>query len=422
MKLKLSSIAALLLIVFFSGDIPEQVIPMTLGMQTKDNTCSTKDIKAIKEAGARFIRKGIYWDRVESRKGVYNFSFYDRIVKDAEENGLFVLGTLFGSNKLYEDDGHGGIQTQEGREGFAGFGAALVEHFKGHNIVYEIWNEPNVRTFWNRDGMHNTDEFAEEYTALVKETTRAMLEKDPDCFVMAGSVSNFWEPSYYWTNACFDLGIGESGIRGWSVHPYGVKTPEEYAIGYKRTREIFVKHNIPEDFPMLNSERGFSLEKLDEGWSGGDVSKAQEYQAWNFVRQYLVDQLYNIRFSVWYEWDADKFGIVNGNEKRPSYYACKNMVNELSGYSFKKRLETESDLDYLLLFENGSGNKKIVAWTAPPAGESPDKFETHSVEIPLKIKEKVIARDIYGDKISLEKQNNRIQVVLTGSPVYITLR
>lgn len=420
--MKLISIitATILLLCAASDKIPDRTVPHNFGINIKDESSSTRDIVSISKLGAGFIRKGVYWDRVEQEKGVYDFSWYDRLIKDAEDNGLRILAILFGGNELYEKDSLGGIQTKEGRRGFAAFGAALAKHYIGHDIIWEIWNEPNTRTFWNWSGEGNSDIFADEYTALVKEITAAMLMEDPECFVVAGSVSNFWEPSYYWTNACFERGIGETGIRGWSVHPYGVKTPEEYAKGYIRTREIFVDNNIPEDFPILNTERGFSLVKLDEGWSGGDDSRAEKYQAWHLVRQYMVDLLYDIRLSIWYEWDAEKFGVMNGDEKRPSYYACKNMIDELNGYSFKEKLYTSLTSDYLLLFENTSGKQKLVAWTAPNAGETPDKFETHTVEIPLKIKKKVIARDIYGRKMSPEKQNNRVQIELTGSPVYIS--
>ncbi len=403
-----------------SIELPDQEVPNTLGMQTKDHSSKTEDIEQISNLGAKYIRKGFYWSRVEKVKGVYDFSWYDRLVNDAEANGLIVLGTLYGGNKLYEDDGLGGIQTEEGRQGFAAFGAALAERYKDRNVIWEIWNEPNVRTFWNKEGMHNSDEFADEYTALVKATAGAMVSADPECFVMAGSVSNFWEPSYYWTNACFERGIGESGIRGWSVHPYGVKTPEEYSVGYTRTREIFVNNNIPYDFPILNSERGFSLEKLDEGWSGGDEAKAEEYQAWHFVRQYMIDLLYDIRLSVWYEWDADKFGIIKGNEKRAAYHACTNMVDELAGYTFRERLYTTSPSDYLLLFENDSGNQKMVVWTAPPAGSAPDNFVAHNIEIPRHIKNKVEVRDIYGEETYFEIRSGKINIELTGSPKYIT--
>lgn len=403
-----------------STSLPDQEVPNTLGMQTKDNSSSTADIEAIKDVGAKFIRKGIYWNRVERIKGVYDFSSYDRIFQDAEDRGLYVLGVLYGSNDLYENDGLGGIQTEAGRQGFAAFGAALAEHFKGKNIIWEIWNEPNVRTFWNQQGMHNSDEFAEEYTALVSATAPAMVAADPECFVVAGSVSNFWEPSYYWTNACFERGIGESGIRGWSVHPYGLKTPEEYVIGYNRTRNIFVQNNIPYDFPILNSERGFSLEKLDEGWSGGDVENAEEYQAWHFVRQYMIDLLNDIHLSIWYEWLGSDFGILYGGERRRAYYACRTMVDELAGYTLKERLYTESQHDYLLIFENSTGQQKMVAWTAPLAGEAPDQYIPHTIEIPRRITNKVSVHDIYGGKAQFEIQNEKIRIELTGSPKYIS--
>ena len=53
-----------------------------------------------------------------------------------------------------------------------------------------------------------------------------MRAQDPDCIVLAGSVSCFWDPSSNWTESCFSNGMFESGISGWSVHPYGLKSPE----------------------------------------------------------------------------------------------------------------------------------------------------------------------------------------------------
>ena len=114
-------------------------------------------------------------------------------------------------------------------------------------MLWEIWNEPNVRTFWRKSGTHNSEEFAAEYTALVQAVAPAMLKADPGCFVMAGSVSNYWEPSYAWTEHCFKKGILTSGIRGWSTHPYGVSTPEEFAVGHARMRELLKKYKARGD-------------------------------------------------------------------------------------------------------------------------------------------------------------------------------
>src|SRR5690606_11061840 len=124
----------------------------------------------------------------------------------AKQKGYRVVACLFGNNTLHEDDGRGGIQTAAGRAAFAAFAAAAAEHYKHHDLLREIWNEPNVRTFWRKDGMHNSDPFAQEYTDLVKAVAPAMLKADPGAFIMAGSVSNYWQPSYEWTEACFKKG------------------------------------------------------------------------------------------------------------------------------------------------------------------------------------------------------------------------
>lgn len=141
----------------------------------------------------------------------------------ADKLSLTVVGVLFSNNKLHKVDPQGGIQTEAGRQGFAAFGAALAKQYKNQPVIWEVWNEPNTRGFWRKDGEHNSPEFAAEYTALVNTVAPAMIAADPDCFVVAGSISNYWDPSYRWTESCFKGGILNSGIKGWSVHPYGVK-------------------------------------------------------------------------------------------------------------------------------------------------------------------------------------------------------
>jgi hypothetical protein len=275
--------------------------------------------------------------------------------------------------------------------------------------LWEVWNEPNVRTFWRKDGTHNSKEFAEEYTALVRETVPAMLGADPDCFVMAGSVSNYWEPSYEWTEYCFESGILESGIRGWSVHPYGVKTPEEFAVGHRRMRELLAKHGAP-DMPLLNTERGFAVKETPDGWSGGSKERAREFQAWHFVRQYMVDQLHDVRPTIWYEWDGDAFGLVDDGGSRPAYAACREMFEQLDGFRLAQRIDSDEDLDYVLLFENTAGDKRLVTWTAPPPGGTPDEAWPHHAEIHTS------ESSAKGDSVPTS-----IRVTLTGKPEYVVV-
>ncbi|WFB36172.1 cellulase family glycosylhydrolase [Kiritimatiellota bacterium B12222] len=393
------------------------VFPDGCAIQLKTHNFTIETLDQVHAMGFKVVRRGFYWTGVEKEKGVYDFSDYDAQMAHAKSLGLTVVGVLFNVHKEYENDGQGGVQTEAGRKGFANFGAALATHYRDQDVIWEIWNEPNVRTFWRKNGKHNSEPFAQEYTDLVKEVVPAMLAANPDAFVVAGSVSNYWQPSYDWTKFCFEKGILETGIRGWSVHPYGVKTPEEFSVGHQITRGLLKEFGHP-DLPMINTERGFAVKETHEGWSGGSIEKAREYQAWYLVRQFMMDQLNGVNLTVWYEWDGDKFGLVEeeGTGKRPAYFAAVEMMAELNGYTLKGRLPTDSDLDYVVEFTNEAGDRKLVVWTAPPPGASPDETSNHTLTLPL-IKPAangVKASDLEG----LPVENEALVFALTGKPEY----
>ncbi|HRU01344.1 MAG TPA: hypothetical protein P5239_06550, partial [Victivallales bacterium] len=98
-----------------------------------------------------------------------------------------------------------------------------------------------------------------------------------------------------------------------------------------------------------------------------------------------------------------------------------NMIKQLSKYSLKERIKTDSELDYLLLFQNAEGKKKIVAWTCPPPKESPDKAIPHTISIDLKPGETAEALNIFGEKTKAEVSAEKISVEISGSPLYITI-
>ncbi len=398
--------------------LPAFTVPDACAVQLKNHNYDRKHLEYVRDLGFRVVRKGIYWNAVEKEKGVYDFTSYDRLLADADELGLRVIGCLFGGNKLYEDDGRGGVKTEAGRAGFAAFAAAAAARYQGRGVLWEIWNEPNVRTFWRKDGMHNSDEFAGEYTDLVRAAVPAMLEADPGCFVMAGSVSNYWKPSYEWTEFCLKRGILESGIRGWSVHPYGVKTPEEFAVGHQITRDLLTKYGAAPDFPIVNTERGFAVKERDEGWSGGSKERALEFQAWQFVRQYMIDMMFGVRLTTWYELDGDEFGITHGDAARPIEAACRTMFKQLDGYRYVQRLDAENSLDYVLVFENAAGDRKLVAWTAPPAGGAPDEGRDHFVAIELGQGKTLSV--VQHDGVATDTASG-LPLLLTGAPQYVAM-
>lgn len=415
------TVAAMLALPLFStgaqaASFPGATIPESCGVQLKNHNTSGENLDQIKALGCRVVRRGFVWPVIEKTPGTYDFSAYDGFVDAAEKRGLTILGCIALNNKAFPS-----AHEEAGREAFAKFAAAVVEHYKGRRIIWEIWNEPNISSFWGKHGKANTMPFADQYSELVKVVAPAMRKADPNATIVAGSV-NLYEASFPWMERCFQNGILKAGIDGWSVHPYATKSPEGHLAYYERIRKLFVENGAPADFPLLNSERGYPIGKA-EGYAGGDPALSKEYQSWHFVRQYLCDVLAGVKLTIWYEWSGKEgFGLIANNEQMPAYKACDLMLKQLNGFALEERIALASPQDYVLRFKNKAGEVRIVAWTAPALGETPDKAVTHEVNVPMAGVSSVEMVTLYGEAAPLAVQGGNLKLTLSGIPQYIAVK
>lgn len=402
--------------------LPAKDIPLGLGFNIHIKG-PEEEWNIMRSTGARFIRADFTWSGIERERGKYNFEAFDKLYDALTKNGIRPIFILDYSNRLYPAP----ETTEEGRAAFAKWAAVSAEHFKGKNVIWEIWNEPNVG-FWKGEGELNSIEFANQYVQLVKKTVPAMRAVDPDCYILGGSVSCLWRNSFRWIDEAFKQGLLQTGINALSVHPYGYPHPElcmEGGIpgeeGYALLREKMLKSGAPQDFPVVNTEVGYSTR--DNGVLRGDT--AELHRAMLFVRTYLVDQMCDIKISIWYNWDANdaQFHKVrsSGPEPLPIFNACKNMNTELTGFHFVDRINTGNPLDYVAIFMDKRKRTKIVAWTTPKRGDTQDKAIAHEVTIPFKKAKNPEVRDLFGKPAQAETTPVSVKITLTASPVYIDL-
>jgi polysaccharide biosynthesis protein PslG len=399
-----------------ADSFPSDVLPQSAGIQLKNHNNSDTNLAELQELGFKYVRRGFVWFNIEKTPGEYHFEEYDALVDNAEKRGMHVLGCIALNNGKFP-----GVKEAAGREAFAKFAATVVARYKGRPVIWEIWNEPNIATFWGKHGKANTTAFADEYSEFVKVVAPAMRKANPDAIIIAGSV-NLYEASFAWMKRCFDNGILKTGINGWSVHPYSTKSPEDHLLYYTRIRQMFVDHGVPADFPLLNTERGYPIGKA-EGYAGGDPALSKEYQSWHLVRQYLTDVLAGIKLSIWYEWSGnDGFALKTSKGNMPSMQAARTLLHQLDGYTYTRRLDLGSTQDYALVFTKPDGAAKLVAWTTPPSKESPDKIVEHDVSIPVQATGQLDRYDIYGMPESIAIRNGTVTLHLTGAPQYLTVR
>lgn len=176
------------------------------------------DLDAIRDAGAGWVRLDVDWSVIEKTRGSRDWSSTDRVVDAARARGLKVLGIVTYTPR-WAQDASVPTGTDHGRPSSAGlfatFAGQAAEHFLGRVRTWEVWNEPNLASFFAPE----VD--ARFYSAMVQASYAAIHAAVPDATVLAGALSpNTGEDA----PAAFLQQMYAAGVAGSmdavSTHPY----------------------------------------------------------------------------------------------------------------------------------------------------------------------------------------------------------
>ncbi len=369
----------------------------------------------IADAGFRFVRMDFKWDATETERGRYDFSSYERLMKELEPFGLRALFILDYGNPLYGD---GAPRTERARQAFATWAVAAARHFANRGVIWEVYNEPNNAMFWQRPN-------AKEYAALAIAVGRAFRDAMPNEKLIGPAVG---EMDFQF----LDSGFKSGALDSWSavsVHPYLRKSPEGVAIEYSKLRELIDRYQKPSavgiepkltfpNIPIISSEWGYS-----SVWPG----MSEEKQANMLARQFLTNAANGVPISIWYDWRDDgvdpkepehHFGLVKNEyrkdqtpvfEPKPSYLAARTLISHFRGYRFEERLKVGSADDYVLVFVK-DGERRIAAWTTSPNAQQVTIPETSS---------QFSITKVTGEDQGRVSANQGFAIKLINSPIYL---
>lgn len=364
--------------VLSAAEIPATVIPNGVGVNIHFVAGHEQDLDLIAAAGFKFIRMDFAWEAIEKQKEEYDWSEYDRLLANLDKRGIRALFILDYSHHLYEEavtSPHpitgathrttASPQHPDSIAAFARWAAAAAKHFHGRHIIWEIWNEPNGH-FW----APKPD--AQQYSELAIAAAKAIRGAEPQATIVGPASSGFpWE----YLETFLKSGVLEY-LDAISVHPYrNPKQPPETASGdYKKLRDLIARYAPASktNMPILSGEWGYSTHAKGVGL---------ETQADFAARQQLSNLLNGVPLSIWYDWKNDgddpaenehNFGTVMPDLKpKPAYLAIQKLIHELAGYHVQQRVPTSDASDYVLLFANAAGDRKLAVWTTGTLHSAP---------------------------------------------------
>jgi hypothetical protein len=260
-----------------AGDPPKEPDALTIGV-VPQRAYGDSDTKSMRDAGITSVRTWISWAQVERQRGDFNWGPVDQTVATNARAGMTTLPDLFGTPAWAAGlDGwycepetcvRLAPRSDASRQEFAQFAAAAVRRYgpdgtfwRQHTDLrampiehWQIWNEPNLSSFWGPA----VDPAS--YGELVEATAPAIRAVDPDAQILLAGLTGTKTNSRRMSSARFlnqlyaVPGI-EDAFDGIAVHPYN-RTVRGTLAQVRTARQIADAHG--DDAGLWVTELGWA--------------------------------------------------------------------------------------------------------------------------------------------------------------------
>ncbi|ANB10603.1 hypothetical protein SAM40697_6650 [Streptomyces ambofaciens] len=312
------------------------------------------------------------WAKTEKTKGVYDWTWLDRIVDDAHRQGVKPWIQLSYGNGAYTGGGGSGLgghlpSSPEALAAWDAWVTAMVKRYKNRVTEWEIWNEPNLA------GIPVAD-----YTDFFIRTATRVRAEQPKA-VVYGQEAGIDVP--YAKDFLAGLaGKGKTGLLGgFSYHPYNANPDDAWTYGQVEKVRALINQYAP-GAVVRQGENGAPSTPGSFG-ALGELDWTELSQSKWFLRRVLNDLGRDISTSVFgisdmhYPWGkTNTKGLLQTNTDKsiryakPSYYAVQTVasvfdstVKPLPGYRWSAAPSTSLNVQG---FANRTTGRQIVGvWT-----------------------------------------------------------
>lgn len=222
---------------------PQFGLALSYTLSTMTPAAVQAEMASIKSLGVGWIRVDLDWSTIQpSSPALFNWTRFDTIVSAANADGISVLPTIGFTPAWARSAGcNNSSCAPSSPTQFAIFAAAAVARYSSQGIhTWEIWNEPNLATFWQPTPS------ATAYVALLKATTQLMRYVDPSVKIISGGLARAHDgggtiaPLEYLQQFC--AAGGPALVDGIGFHPYSYPGTPDVSWGSNAWLSIDRKH------------------------------------------------------------------------------------------------------------------------------------------------------------------------------------
>ncbi len=258
----------------------------------------------MKAAGITWDRDGIDKNTVHPAPGVWNWDFTDKVVALADAQHIHLAVILMGGKTPLD---------AETRADYAEYVYQTVHRYKNSIKVWEIWNEPNIPSFWKHPDV-------KLYTLMLKAAYQSAKRADPTCVVLGGSANG---PGNDWFNGIADQG-GWDYCDAISLHPYAMSSSP-----IQQRLDLILR--IINGVDAAHGRKPIWI--TEDGWQGKPNPADEAKQAVNVFQTYVIALANGVHNLDYFCMDNyDNWGLIRSSQPfdpKPSYTAVQTLTRAL---------------------------------------------------------------------------------------------
>ncbi|MDY0168353.1 MAG: hypothetical protein RBS80_17525 [Thermoguttaceae bacterium] len=381
--------------------------PLGVGFETLDRMMFEPDraYKHVGRLGVKWARCQTGWARTEKTPGEYDFAWLDDVAESLLSEGVKPWFSISYGNRLVSPDapdwsavGWAPVFSEEAKAAWLRYTRAISKRYADRITHWEIWNEPNIRTFWQPNEPSPGD-----YTELVRITAEEIRRNVPGAVIIGGALAGM--PTSY-LQQCLEAGLGGL-VDKISYHPYRPVPEQNYETTVAEWWKLLAEHN-----PKLKLWQGENgAPSIGGPRSAGALSQlpwSEVYQAKWLLRRILLDLLVDCDMTSYftmvdlaaYNWgrgpsDRTNYkGLLRAEDytPKPSYFAYQCLCALFDAKTKKLSDQAPTVKDTTLAPERvqyirggcfGRGGTAMhVAWFP---SKLPEVIEVHSATVDLPV-------------------------------------
>ncbi len=217
---------------------------------------------SVNEGTVRLWDSGVTWGQVEQKKGKYWWNGLDAAIANANAQNLSILYVLGSTPKWAAKNPKQGKYPNKGAasmpkniKDWKNWVKTVVLRYRDSIDAYQIWNEANLKTFWEGT--------PEQMAQLTKEAYKIIRKYDPTAKVVAASTTVRLKKSY---NKFFPKYLKALKKQKWPVdvisfhgYPSGTGTPADRVNYIKMVQNDMKKGKVPASKALWDTEINYGI-------------------------------------------------------------------------------------------------------------------------------------------------------------------